>query len=296
MSIQILEHLPSYKVYVPPAQKWPVVFDSPHSGLVYPEDFKFSCKSADLDRTIDRYVDELFDFVTDKGMPLLTAAFCRSYIDLNRARDEIDPQMLESFWPDPVNLSEQVKSGGGLIRKIGLTEDGKSVSIYDHSLTIHDIMKRIKFYYTPYHQQLENLLTETAGQFGSVWHINCHSMPSHTGGSRRANRLPDFVIGDYSGTSCAIEFTRFIQETLEDMGYQVAINTPYKGLELIRRYSAPSAGWHSLQLEINRDLYMDQTSFEKQPDQFIRLKADLEKLVDAISVYTESHIKSVAAE
>lgn len=296
MSIQILEELPSYTATIPQGQTAPVVFDSPHSGVTYPADFKFSCHRDDLDRMIDRYVDELFDFVADKGMPLLSALFCRSYIDLNRAEDEIDPQMLDCSWSESFNLSEHVKSGGGLIRKTGLTAEGKAVHVYDRVLTRDEITKRIKLYYRPYYEKLENLLAETAEQFGAVWHINCHSMPSHAGAKRPLNRLPDFVLGDYSGTSCAADFTRFIRRVLEDMGYRVAINTPYKGVELIRRYSAPSSGWHSLQLEINRDLYMDQTRFEKQPAEFARLKMDLEKLVEALSDYTDSQIKSVAAE
>ena len=49
----------------------------------------------------------------------------------------------------------------------------------------------------------------------------------------------DFVLGDRDGTTCEPEFTAFIATTLAEMGYAVAINDPYKGVELVRKSRPP---------------------------------------------------------
>lgn len=294
MRVKTEEYLPSYRVMMPERQITPVVFDSPHSGRDCPADFNFICGRADIERSVDHFVDELFDFAPAWGMPLLSACFYRSYIDLNRAANEIDPAMLSGTWPEAPDQSSHVKSGAGLIRKFCLSEDSKVLPIYDAPLPVEDILNRIQQYYIPYHDGLEKLLDQTADRFGAVWHINCHSMPSQIHGP--SSRLPDFVLGDYSGTSCMPAFTRYVRQILEDMNYSVSINKPYKGVEIIRRYSAPAMGRHSLQLEINRDLYMDEKNFKKLPQRFAKLRADLQSLVRAISSYAESQISSRAAE
>jgi N-formylglutamate amidohydrolase len=79
------------------------------------------------------------------------------------------------------------------------------------------------------------------------------------------------------------------------MGYAVAINDPYKGVELVRAYSDPMAGRHSLQIEINRGLYMDEDEFRPSPN-FARLKADIDTLVSTICDYAGAQTLPRAAE
>ena len=74
---------------------------------------------------------------------------------------------------------------------------------------------------------------------------------------------PDFVISDHEGKSCSGEFLNLVTSNLSDAGFDVAINNPYKGAELTQRYSDPKNGRHSLQIEINRRLYMDEMTIER---------------------------------
>jgi len=69
---------------------------------------------------------------------------------------------------------------------------------------------------------------------------------------------------------------------LRDRGYDVKVNDPYKGVELVRRHGRPRERRHSLQIEVNRKLYMDETTFERNAN-FPRLKADLDALVAALA-------------
>jgi N-formylglutamate amidohydrolase len=97
----------------------------------------------------------------------------------------------------------------------------------------------------------------------------------------------EFVLGDRDGTTCEPGFTSLVRETLAAMGYDVKVNDPYKGVELVRAYSDPKAGRHSLQIEINRRLYMDEATLQKNAG-FESLKANLSRLLRAVADYTRS--------
>jgi N-formylglutamate amidohydrolase len=240
-----------------PARALPLVFDSPHSGRIYPADFDYACYEALLRRGEDNHVDELLENSTRYGASLLCAEFPRTYIDANRALDDIEPDILSEPWPEPLSPTDRALTGIGLIRR----HIKPGIFVYDRKLSVNEIQQRIENYYKPYHIALENLLNGTFKTFGTVWHINWHSMPSlgaisplpHVG-KRVNNGQPDFVLGDRDGTSCGKEFTHDVRDFLKNLGYSVTINTPYKGVELVRRYGNPSAGRHSLQIEA-RDLY-----------------------------------------
>src|SRR5258708_38260577 len=141
----------------------------------------------------------------------------------------------------------------------------------------------------PYHAALGAALDERHRRFGTVWHLNCHSMPavgdvmSDDPGRPRA----EFVLGDRDATTCEPEFTAFVATTLSGMGYGVAINDPYKGVELVRKHGRPAERRRSLQIEINRGLYMDEATLEKNAG-FAALQADLTRLVEALADYVRA--------
>jgi len=93
---------------------------------------------------------------------------------------------------------------------------------------------------------------------------------------------PDFVLGDRDGTTCEPGFTELVRRTLADMGYRVTVNDPYKGVELVRAYSDPKAARHSLQIEINKRLYMDERTLQKGPG-FAQLQKNLGELLRALA-------------
>jgi len=91
----------------------------------------------------------------------------------------------------------------------------------------------------------------------------------------------DFVLGDRDGTTCDAAFTQFVRQTLAGMGYSVKVNDPYKGVELVRAFSDPKRGRHSLQIEINKRLYMEDNSLKKGAG-FSRLQRNLGELLKAV--------------
>jgi N-formylglutamate amidohydrolase len=260
----------------------PVVFDSPHSGIDYPADFGTIAPLATLRRSEDAFVDELFGAAPDHGAVLIGARFPRIYIDPNRDLVDLDPAMLDGNWPDPLVPSRKTELGVGLIWRIMPPES----RLYDRLLSVAEVRDRIERCWKPYHRAVAEAIEAGHRRSGAVWHINCHSMPaignaaSEDGPVARA----EFVLGDRDGTTCAPAFTAFVAAELRGLGYEVKINEPYKGVELVRRYSDPALGRHSLQIEVNRKLYMDEATIEKSTG-FSELQANITKLVAAICGY-----------
>jgi N-formylglutamate deformylase len=256
----------------------PLVFDSPHSGRDYPEDFGHAVPVELLRRAEDAFVDELIESAPSHGATLLQALFPRSYIDPNRHEHEVDPAMLGEPWPHPILASEKSDRGLGLVRRLVKG----NVDIYDRHLSVVEILARIEGFHRPYMAELERLLDAAHGAHGVAWHVNWHSMRS--AGRKRGQRIPraDFVLGDRDGTSCGPDFTVFVAEVARDLGYRVALNDPFKGAELVARFGRPEEARHSLQIEINRALYMDEDRIEKRAD-FGLFKRDMDRLIAAIA-------------
>lgn len=264
----------------------PLVFDSPHSGTTYPADFGYAAPFDILRRAEDAFVDELFATAPGHGASLLAALFPRSYIDPNRHEADIDVSLIDGEWPGPLAPTRRSRRGMGLIRRI-LRHD---LPVYDRRLTVAEVMARIEQYHRPYHAELKDMLDSAHGRWGCVWHVNCHSMrslgrkPGDPPFGGEGKPRADFVLGDLDGQACAADFREMVRETLVGFGYRVVLNKPFKGAELITRYSDPCRGRHSLQIEINRRLYMDEHKVEKTAD-FDRLKADIDRLIAAIAAF-----------
>lgn len=276
-----------------PASALPLVFDSPHSGTEYPADFDYACDFALLEKAEDKFVDDLFITAPEHGAALLCAEFPRSYIDVNRCEKDIDIDLLEDIWPEELNPTARSHAGIGLIRR--LVRPG--VPLYNRHLKAAEIKARIDTYYRPYHTALYNLIEEAHYKFGQVWHVNCHSMPTQESQTFRASPLKsaDFVLGDRDGTTCDIGFTHAVRDFLKGLGYKVTINDPYKGVELVRRYSSPATGRHSLQIEIARSLYMNEEESKKLLNYNI-LKNNIEKLVSFCADYVQAQSLPMAAD
>jgi N-formylglutamate amidohydrolase len=294
-SLPIMSHIePGIFVrHDPVGEAVPVIFDSPHSGADYPADFSYACSPRLLRQAEDAHVDKLFSSAPEAGATLIAALFPRSYIDVNRAIDDIDHQLLDEVWPGPVSTSDRARVGMGLVRRVCRP----GLAMYDRKLSVAEIQQRIERYYRPYHEAVAQTVERAVEHFGAVWHVNCHSMPSSRGarvpisGWERA----DFVLGDRDGTTCGIGFRRLVHGTLQRMGYDVRINDPYKGVELVRRFGQPHLGRHSLQIEVNRRLYMNEETLEPNAG-FDRLKRDIDILVAAIAAYARDQLLAAAAD
>jgi N-formylglutamate deformylase len=274
---------PPFRLHAARSPRVPLVFDSPHSGSWFPPDFGHCLTERELRSAEDCHIHELYACAPDHGATLLEATFARTYVDVNRSEADVDPDLLDGAWPHPVADSVKGRLGQALVWRT--LNDGRP--IYARKLSVAEMKRRIEHYLHPYHRALAALIDDAHARHGVVFHVNCHSMQSVGGKMSQdgaGTRRPEIVLGDRDGTSCAPEFTGLVRGLFADAGYDVRVNDPYKGVELVRAFSAPRDGRHSLQIEINRALYMDERTLDRN-DGYERLRGDIERLVARLAEY-----------
>ncbi|MGY8985507.1 MAG: N-formylglutamate amidohydrolase [Sphingomonadales bacterium] len=272
-------HLPNIKNEIP------LVFDSPHSGDIYPHSFYTPVPLDILKTGWDAFVEDLWSDCLGVGASLIEAHFPRTYIDPNRAPDDIDLSLIEGDWKGPINPTKYSKRGMGLIRRFALP----NIEMYSGALSIEEVEARINNYHTPYHKALQDRLDTLHSKFGAVYHIDCHSMKSKGNAMNIDNGIsrPDVVLGDGDGKCAESGFTHLVRDAFRSKGYSVQINDPYKGGYIIKHYSNLSENRNSIQIEINRALYMDEKKFERN-GKFSHLKNDLSDITKIIAKYIKA--------
>ena len=271
---------PPFEIVEPVIWRAPIIFNSPHSGSVYPLEF-LNVSRIDLPalrRAEDSFMDELIGGLSDLGFPTVRVNFPRSYVDVNREPYELDPRMFSGRLPSFANTrSMRVAGGLGTIPRV--VGDGQE--IYRARISVDDALARIEALYKPYHRALRLLINKAHRTFGTVIVVDCHSMPS-VGVSRDEPRRPDVVIGDRYGTSCAALLPDTVEQTMRQLGYSVGRNKPYAGGFITEHYSNPVSGLHTIQLELNRAIYMDERLHERSP-RFARVAAECATLANALA-------------
>jgi N-formylglutamate amidohydrolase len=270
---------PAFTILRPDHGFSPFIFNSPHSGRTYPTSFlRASRLSAPaLRKSEDAYVDLLLAGVVKIGATLMHAHFPRAYLDVNREPYELDPALFAERLPDYANThSLRVVGGLGTIARVVNEQE----EIYRAPLSVSTALERIEKLYKPYHASLGGLLTRARQLFGYAVLIDFHSMPSAQGDKPEAQKV-DFVLGDRFGTSCAREMVRCAERFLTGLGYKVTLNKPYAGGYITEHYGKPNEGFHALQIEVNRALYMDEETLALRRD-FLNLRADLTTLGNSL--------------
>jgi len=260
---------PAFETVQPATLTAPFLFNSPHSGIVYPRSFVDQSRLdlPVLRRSEDTLVDRLFSDVTRLGMGFMRAHFPRCFLDVNREPYELDPRMFEGRLPAYANTrSMRVAGGLGTIARIV----GEAQEIYGRRIPVDDAINRIETLYKPYHRTLRQLMVQMQRSFGVAVLVDCHSMPS---GCQRDQRI-DIVLGDRYGTSCATIIPDIMESELRRRGYTVVRNKPYAGGFITEHYGNPASGMHAVQIEINRALYMHEATYEPA-ESFQTVRSDL---------------------
>ncbi len=266
---------PPFTVSAPASLSTPFVFCSPHSGRVYTDHFLSQSRldPKSLRKSEDYFVDELFESVASLGAPLIAARFPRAYLDVNREPYELDPELFFETLPDWAN-AQSIRVAGGLGTIARIVADGEE--IYREPLPLSAALARIERLYKPFHAALTDLINQARAHFGYAILVDCHSMPSSLLASSNGPR-PDIVIGDRFGTSCDPKLTRMVKQAFAGAGYDVQMNRPYAGGYITEHYGKPHKGLHALQIEINRGLYINESTLATTHG-FEILKSDLAKL------------------
>ncbi|MGO4410040.1 MULTISPECIES: N-formylglutamate amidohydrolase [unclassified Brevundimonas] len=248
----------AFLVEAPVGAPSPLVFASPHSGDVYPDDMgaRPGLSTLSLRSAEDALVDRLVETGPTLGIALIRGRIGRAYVDLNRAEGELDPLLIEDL-SAPVP-SPKARAGYGVLAR--LTGDG--APLYDRRLSKAEAETRIANIHRPYHQALAALMQAAHARHGRAVLIDWHSMPARAAGGRNG---PDVVLGDRYGASCTPELTRRLRRAFERLGWRVALNRPYAGGHATQIWGRPEDGFHAIQIELNRALYFDEAAHQRGP-------------------------------
>ncbi len=234
------------------AGRSPFVFASPHSGDALPADMgaRAGLAADEMLSAGDALVDQLIAAGANMGAVLVLGRVSRAYLDCNRSPDEIDPALTPEA---SEGRGARVSGGYGLIHRLS----GRGTALYDRQITMAEVQARVAAVHAPYHAALERAMQAAREAHGVAVLVDWHSMPS---AAARGVRGPQVVLGDRHGSSCANALTREARRLFEKTGARVALNAPYAGGYCTRLWGRPEEGFHALQVELSRGLYLDEAT------------------------------------
>lgn len=266
--------MPIFDLTIPEKGHVPVIVEVPHAGLAVPEPVRsqiaapYECVLRDA----DIYVDKLYARAPEAGATLLTATVSRYVVDLNRAPDDVDAETV------PDHPSPRAVQPRGVVWRV--TTDGRPA--LTRPLTHLELSARLDTYHRPYHDTLREQLERTRSRFGHAILIAGHSMPSIGRAAHidPGNRRADVVPGTRGRTTAHPRIIDLVDAHFRAAGLSVRHDDPYRGGWTTGFYGRPESGWHAIQIEINRGLYVNEATGEPKRGDFERVQ---ELLVDLIA-------------
>ena len=250
----------------------PLILSFPHSGEKYPDDFDTNpdLPFNVLDFPNDKYVNELYQERNNLNLTSIHANFPRTYIDVNRHQHNIDVNMLKKGedWYGRVHPTG-VETGTTLF----WSKTKEVFEIYSKKLSHDELKQRIAKCFVPYHQLMTYHIQQIHQNHDKAFVLDCHSMTQFDGKKRGRKERPQIDIGNRNGQSCGSEYSECVSDTFSSLGYDVKVNGRFLGGEIILRYGWPEINQHILQIEIRRDLYMDEDTRERN-DRFTKMQKD----------------------
>lgn len=269
-SVPGLDEAPAFTLTRPPRLRLPVLVAVPHAGRAYPAPVTARMRDATLAqlRLEDRHADRLgVAIARETGAALLVAHAPRALLDLNRAEDDVDWDMIEGGRPDDVPPAEPGQRGNARARSgLGLVPRRLpgSGEIWRGRLSPDELAARIEGIHRAYHAALEAELARIRAEWGTALLVDLHSMPPLRAAEGQV-RAPVVVLGDRFGASCHNAFVGRALAHLEARGIPAAQNRPYSGGYVLDRHGAPQDGVHAMQVEVCRATYLDRHLAEPGP-------------------------------
>ncbi len=252
---------------------FPIVLSSPHSGRNFPQEMldNTTLTINELRSSEDSFMTEIVKQASDAGIPLISMNIPRTFVDVNRDKIEIDETM---FFDAPASFgnagSRRCRVGLGVLHRIIYPNK----PIYDGKLSYKEAMERINNVYDPYHKRLKQLVDKCVRKFGFCLPIDCHSMPSMICNILNEEKALDFCLCTLFDESCPTQMSEFLSKALEAREYRVEFNRPYAGAYIAFNYCQPRKNIYTIQIELNRAIYMNEANREKNND-FQKISNDI---------------------
>ena len=234
--------------------KNPVLLTVPHAGNFYPNIFiQYLRLNLNKVRKIEDFQsNRILDLMDFKSADVIIAKCSRVVVDLNRSRNAIDNDMfINRVNSHQIDEKKMISFGLGVFPKIILSEN-----IFKDKLPVSYANFILENFYDPFHKILSNQINKLLSIFGVCYHFDLHTMPSNA--LKRFKKKPDIVLGNNHGRSSSNELIDHMRKNFENNGLIVQLNNPYAGGFITRNYGNPSKGVETIQIEVNRSLYMNE--------------------------------------
>lgn len=236
---------------------FPLILSIPHSGMYFPPEFLEAVNSSVevMRHNEDLLVDKLLERSLESGIPAIKMLVSRVFIDLNRDRLELDPDMFYNYpRENGVLYDKHCRVGLGTVHRINYLRQ----PLYKGLLDYHEVEKRLKNVYDIYHVRLQKIIAKCVKKFGFCLVLDCHSMPSKICSIIDDRSGIDICLGTLFSQSCPSEMSDYLAGQFWNKNYNVEFNCPYSGAYITFNYCQPRKKVYTLQLEINRALYADE--------------------------------------
>lgn len=241
-----------------------LILNIPHSSIRIPDEYRHLFKvdlTEELRVMTDWYTDELFCFDSER----VIAPTSRLLVDTERFRCDKDEEM--------------ARFGMGAVYT--LTHDGRTLKSFT-SLEREALLKKC---YDPHHENLERATENALREEGYALIVDCHSFSSvplkHE--SSKSTPRPDICIGTDSFHTPS-SLSSFAYDFFRSRGYSVSFDSPFSGTITPMRYYRKNKNVHSIMIEVNRSIYMNEYTTRKTKD-FDRVRADLLALLNFCSLF-----------
>ena len=246
---------------------------NPHSGTLIPSEIAELMTEAALERRdTDWHLSRMYDLPCVESAAVISANLSRYVVDLNRSKED------QSLYPG--------KQTTGLVPKI--TFAGEKIYQPESEPDENEVAKRIEHYWQPYHDQLESELKRLVSEFGFAVLLDVHSIAPKVP-MLFEGELPHFNFGTNNGESCGAPFQELIEEAAGEIkGYSHVINGRFIGGYITRHYgSIPEV--HAVQLELNRETYMEEDTLDWDMVKGQEVLPVIEDFVYKLMKWAENH-------
>lgn len=263
----------------------PLIVTIPHSGENIPPQTPWLKELPEeiLMCDVDRYVDFLYEPALQQlKLPSVKTEWHRYAADLNRIPEDVDVTSVE-----------------GNANPAGMHNRGFHwvVTTYNHPimkkpLSLADHQALVNLIYEPFHKGIRDLYGKVLSKgHKRVFHIDAHSMPSVGTAMHRdpGEKRADIVVSDSKGKSSDPRFKDLIIAAYVSAGFKVGYNWPYFGGRVTEQYGHPSKEQHTVQVEMNRALYMDEVTKKLKTKE----AAEVQEKVKIALKYIQAHLPEV---
>ncbi len=256
--------------------KIPFFVSIPHSGEKIPPETPWlkGLPETLLMCDVDRFVDQLYvPNLESLEIPFVKTQWHRFAVDLNRLPEDIDADSVEGA----------SHPSGSFPRGFHWTLTTLREKLMPHPMSQETHRKLVKDIYESFHQNIRDCY-ESFKNSERIFHLDAHSMPSRGTSEHRdpGQERAEIVVSDCKGKSCDPRYKDIVIAAYQGAGFKTAYNWPYFGGRVTEQYGHPEKGHHALQVELNRSLYMDESTKQLRPEAAAKVTVQIRKALSEI--------------